>query len=46
MRLLLTNQNYIACVIAAVVFIATSEPSHLRDSINYGLQAVLAAKAD
>ncbi|MEL4885726.1 hypothetical protein N6P31_01350 [Pectobacterium betavasculorum] len=46
MKSLLTNQNYIACVIAAVVFIATSDASYLRDSINYGLQAVLAAKAD
>ncbi|MBQ4773458.1 hypothetical protein F9U44_18310 [Pectobacterium versatile] len=46
MKSLITNQNYIACIIAAAVFIATSDANHLRDSINYGLQAVVAAKAD
>ncbi|VUS24799.1 hypothetical protein SB6417_00045 [Klebsiella pasteurii] len=44
MQRLITNQNYFFCVVAAVVFVATADTSHLRDSINYGLQAVLDAK--
>ncbi|WP_262214955.1 hypothetical protein [Serratia liquefaciens] len=43
---LLTNQNYLACVASALVFMITADASHLRDSFNYGLQAVLAAKAE
>ncbi|BEM13398.1 hypothetical protein ACSJM2_04545 [Serratia marcescens] len=41
---LLTNQNYLACVVAALLFIVTDDASHLHDSINYGLQAVFDAK--
>jgi hypothetical protein len=41
---LLTNQNYMACVVAALLFIVTADNIHLRDSISYGLQAVFDAK--
>ncbi|WP_172606637.1 hypothetical protein [Pantoea coffeiphila] len=41
---LISNQNYIACVIAVLAFVMTADKNFLRDSINYGLQAVLDAK--
>ncbi|WP_158524169.1 hypothetical protein [Serratia marcescens] len=41
---LLTNQNYLACVVAALLFIVTADNIHLRDSISHGLQAVFDAK--
>ncbi|MBF4654529.1 hypothetical protein IS506_15730 [Serratia marcescens] len=41
---LLTNQNYLACLVAALLFIVTADTNHLRDSINYGLQAVFDAE--
>ncbi|CAI1531927.1 Uncharacterised protein [Serratia grimesii] len=41
---LLINQNYLACVAAALVFMVTADASHLRDSLNYGLQAVFEGK--
>ncbi|HAX9726176.1 TPA: hypothetical protein JS159_004244 [Serratia marcescens] len=41
---LLTNQNYLSCVVAALLFIVTDDACHLHDSINYGLQAVFDAK--
>ena len=41
---LIRNQNYMACVVAALVFVVTNDANHLRDSINYGMQAVLDAK--
>ncbi|MGP1216166.1 hypothetical protein [Serratia sp. CY34543] len=41
---LVTNQYFLACVAATMVFVATGEQSHLKNSIDYGLQAVLEAK--
>jgi len=41
---LLTNQNYLACLVAALLFIVMADTNHLRDSINYGLQAVFDAE--
>lgn len=42
----LTNQHYIACVIAIGVFIGTADAHHLQDAINYSLQAVLEFKVN
>lgn len=41
---LVTNQYFLACVAATMLFVATGEQSHLKNSIDYGLQAVLEAK--
>ncbi len=43
---LLTNQNYLACVVAALLFIVTDDASLLRGSLNYGFQAVINAKGE
>lgn len=42
---LMKNNNFIMCVLAVVIFVATRDAAHLRESIQYGLQAVLDAKA-
>lgn len=41
---LVTNQCFLACVVSTMVFVATGEQNHLKNSIDYGLQAVLEAK--
>lgn len=41
---LVTNQYFLASVASTMVFVATGEQNHLKNSIDYGLQAVIEAK--
>ncbi|MRT27021.1 hypothetical protein GJV14_23950 [Enterobacteriaceae bacterium RIT697] len=40
-----SNKQYIACFIAVGVFVVTADAQHLPAAIDYGLNAVLLAKA-